>query len=261
MRLQHLLRLSVIICLSLFISCESSSTDSSTSSTKEKAKTVKKNTGIKKNYRKNGSLLSEISYVDGLKDGLAINYYENGNVQLKIDYKEGKMNGKHLYNYENGKLYKSSDYVDGELNGFVEYYREDGSLKIKIPYKDGEPGVGFQEYAMNGDVKKYLKNLDIVIREENTVALNDQYSLYFSLTDYSNVKDVYYYVGELTDGKYLNDDLEELYSKDGRSESHLTVDPGYFMMKTITVVAEITNKEDHPIILKKSFNISVENRK
>jgi hypothetical protein len=261
MRLKQVTMLSLIICLSIFLSCENSSKDSATTSTNEKSKTDKKNSGVNKVYRKNGTLLSEVSYVNGLKDGVAINYYENGIVQLKIDYKADKMHGKHLYYYEDGTLYKSSDYENDKLNGLVQYYREDGSLKIKIPYKDGKPGVGFEEYALSGEVKKYLKELDIVIREQNTVALNDQYSLYFSLTDYSEVKDVYYYIGELTNGQFLNDDLENLYTQDGRAESHSAIEPGHFLMKTITVVAEITSREDHPIILKKSFNVSVENRR
>lgn len=256
--MNRLIVLCLMACLVFGTSCEQSSSGNEgankTEAKKEKKK--KKNSGTNKTYRDDGSLLSQVTYEDGVKHGTAYNYYPSGKVHIAIDYVEGKKEGKHYYNYQDGNPYTITDYKNDKKDGFVEEYRRDGKLKYKIPYKAGFPGVGFEEYSTSGNLKSYLKDLKLVVREKNTVSKNGMFSLYLSLSSYSNVKSVYYYVGDLTEGKYLNDGLEELYTENKQAEYFKAVKPGESLNRTITASAEVTLKDSkHPLVLKKTITV------
>lgn len=252
----------IAILVVMTVSCsETGSTDKHVKSDSVKSGQKKKlYTGIRETKDASGRLSASVEYKDGKRDGAAYNYYTNGNVKLKVEYKEGAKHGEYRWYFQDGQVYKEATYADDELNGMVRYYRDDGSIKYEMPYKNGKEGVGFVEYATSGEPKSYLKDLDITIRMDNNVRVNNSFSMYMGLTDYSIVDEVYFYLGELDEGKYLHDALEELYTDDTYAEIHQKVDPGYAVTETVNVVAEIITKDDKTIVLQKPYKIDVQNR-
>ncbi len=58
--------------------------------------------------------VGEMSYVDGMLDGMFILYYDNGQILEKTSYTRGIKNGKHQEFNEKGVLIKEYTYKDGE---------------------------------------------------------------------------------------------------------------------------------------------------
>ncbi|MCP4122630.1 MAG: hypothetical protein GY751_12825 [Bacteroidetes bacterium] len=119
-------------------------------------------------------------------------------------------------------------------------------MKYETPYREDRPGTGFVEYGVSGEPKAYLKSLELTINVRKGSA--GVYSTYFGLTDYSNVKEVYYYLGELKDGQYLHEGLEELFTTNKTAEAHLDKNK----VSTVNVSSEIITKDGKIIVLQKS---------
>jgi len=227
-------------------SCNSPESSSGTTAKKEKT-----DVDVRKTYDNSGKLVASVEYKDDQRHGMAINYYSNGKPKLKVEYQNGKKHGKYSWYYEDGTLYKDADYIEGLLDGLERYYREDGSIKYETPYKAGSPGTGFVEYSISGEPKKYLESLEITISSRNKVSSSGMYSMFLGLTDYANVKEVYYYLGDLVDGRYLHEDLEELYTSNKAAEAHVDKSKG----SSISVSAEILTKDKKTIVLQKTHKL------
>lgn len=61
-------------------------------------------TGVAIERYPNGSKGSEISYRDGIEDGLSSSWYPNGMKESETMYTAGRVNGVHREWYENGQL-------------------------------------------------------------------------------------------------------------------------------------------------------------
>ena len=62
-----------------------------------------------KTYHRDGSIKSQLVYVNGLKNGRYIEYFNNGLIKSEGSYIDDKKNGKWIGYYENGVIeYKRS---------------------------------------------------------------------------------------------------------------------------------------------------------
>ncbi len=129
----------------------------------------KDSTQIQRKYNQMGKLESEISHIDGLKQGPAKYYYENGKLQSLIIYDQGKKHGESIWYYEDGKVYQITPYVHGKEHGIIKKFYPSGKLMSESPYKNGEQQPGLKEYTEDG--KLLLKYPEIVfvkpVREGN----------------------------------------------------------------------------------------------
>jgi len=240
------LYLLVLPFLLLVLGISSCSGPESNSASDGKTNQQTKDADIRKTFDNSGNLISQVEYKDDKRDGTAYNYYKNGKPKLKVEYKEGKKHGSYSWFYENGNVYKEVEFKEGLKDGIERFYREDGSLKYETPYKEDRPGTGFVEYGVSGEPKAYLSSLEITINVRK--GSGGVYSTFFGLTDYSNVKEVYYYLGELKDGQYLYEGLEELYTTNKTAEAHLDK----AKVNTVNVSAEVITKDGRTIVLQKS---------
>jgi antitoxin component YwqK of YwqJK toxin-antitoxin module len=79
---------------------------------------IKMNIEVRKTYYKNGQLLREISYVNGVAHGLCKYYYKNGQLMYEKPYVNGVLHGLYKQWYNNGKdrskLYLVFNVIEGE---------------------------------------------------------------------------------------------------------------------------------------------------
>ena len=101
-------------------------------------------------------------------------------------------------------------YVGGKRNGITKKYREGGNLMSEAMFRDGFAGTDLKEYLTNGKLKKIYPV--IVIEEEDNLAKNGTYKVKVFLSDKS--QKVEFYLGELDDGMYLNDNMLRQYTED-----------------------------------------------
>lgn len=125
-------------------------------------------------YYENGNIKSDISIVDGVRDGEVLNYFEDGSLAVKGYFSKDKRDKKwYFYDENTKKLSAIENYRDGNLEGDQFYYYPDGNLKLKGKYKDNIR-IGFwQMYDENGklDVQNIFldgeKVISVAIFQEN----------------------------------------------------------------------------------------------
>lgn len=93
--------------------------------------------GIVKTYYPDGSVQSEISYVNDVLDGNAVWYYPNGQLKLEKNYDKGILNGWVKEYYESGLLKEEYFVKNGFKDGTHKIYNDNGALKKISNYTDG----------------------------------------------------------------------------------------------------------------------------
>lgn len=223
---------------------------------KKKEKEKKTLEGLVQHRRSDGSLASEIQYENKKKNGLAKGYYKDGTLKSEIYYKEDIREGSAKLYYENGKLYRETPYVQDKKDGVQKVFREDGRLLAEIPYKTDFLGTGTIEYTPEGKPKKQLP--EIQVEYINNILKNNQYMVRISLS--RGYKNVDYYIGELTEGKYRNNMLMRMGDTNGILELKYTLPPGAYLMETVHVIAETKTQMRNPYLLYKKVNVAAENK-
>jgi antitoxin component YwqK of YwqJK toxin-antitoxin module len=62
---------------------------------------------------------------------------KDGNLLLEISYREGVVHGRYCDYWPNGQLACSGDFQDGKQHGIWHFFREDGTLFETILFEDG----------------------------------------------------------------------------------------------------------------------------
>jgi hypothetical protein len=239
--------LSLLGLLLLFTGCEQAK--------KKEVKEKKTLEGLVQHHRSDGSLASEVQYKSKKKHGLAKGYYKDGTLKSEIHYQEDIREGTAKVYYENGKLYRETPFEQDKKNGIQKVYRENGRLLAEIPYKMDFLGTRTVEYTPEGKPKKQLP--EIQVEHINNLLKNNQYIVRISLS--RGYKNVDYYIGELTEGKYKNNNLMRMVGTNGILELKYTLPAGAYMMETVHLVAETKTQMRNPYLLYKKINIAAEN--
>lgn len=79
-------------------------------------------------YHKDGSILLEGVYTNGLREGEWISYFNNGNIWSKGYFSKGKRTGKGWIYYPNGKLRMKGSYKNGKKTGKWMVFDEEGTV-------------------------------------------------------------------------------------------------------------------------------------
>lgn len=211
--------------------------------------------GLTKNYDEKGRLVSTAEYINDKHEGWLINYNpENGKITTKAMFKDDEQDGFVYQYYREGKLFRESTYVKGRLNGVIKTYWPDGKLKAENTYNMGKPEIGLKEYDKSGNL---LKQPEIVFKEVNQAALLNKVVLYFSISDGN--KNVDFYYDDLEQGKYFNPNSYKLRNDDGVAFIDFPVRRGFTLMKKINVIAKVKTKYGNNLILTRTYNLSVIN--
>lgn len=86
-----------------------------------------------KSYWKNGKMMYDGGYKDGLKHGNGIEYWKSGNVNYKGNWLENKRHGDGKLFYETGELWYNGKWDKHMFNEYGKEYNSDGSMRY-----DGE---------------------------------------------------------------------------------------------------------------------------
>lgn len=94
--------------------------------------------GISRSYYPDGSIRSEISYVNDVLDGAAVEYYPNGNLKSFKEFSNGILHGKVIFYYPDGLIEREYDVKNGVKDGTERIYYSNGSLKEITVYESGK---------------------------------------------------------------------------------------------------------------------------
>lgn len=131
------------------ISDKSEKKDNSINSSVAKFKPQQK---TEKTYYGNGKKFSEISYINGEKDGTEKIYYKNGQVCSKTEFRNGKREGPRTQYYANGKIFSEVSFTNDKENGIYKTYHENGKISSEVEYINGTRNGILKEYDNNGSL-------------------------------------------------------------------------------------------------------------
>ena len=106
---------------------------------------------VKEAYYESGQLESsgEVSFDDGVYQGILKEYYENGKLKSETNFRDGKINGIVRDYYESGQLLSEANFKDGKADGLRKKYYENGTLESEVSFKDGKE-ISRKEYDKKG---------------------------------------------------------------------------------------------------------------
>lgn len=190
-------------------------------------------TGIRKYFIKN-RLVKEITFKNGIRQGLLKTYQLNGNIYQSFWYENGKREDTAKWYYEDGRLFRKTPYFRDSMNGIQIQYFKNGRVKAKMSYKNGIRTPYLEEF--NNDGKKVTLYPDVVIKTQDDYKVNGTYKLYLELSDKSTK--VTYYRGEFTDSLYTPNKYKKINIINGKGTLVLRK-TGTDKSNYIGVIAEI----------------------
>jgi hypothetical protein len=213
--------------------------------------------GKSKEYRKDGTLESFITYENNRKHGPAHTYYPDGKtVKTEVNYRYGFKHGDANWYFPDGEIYRITPYFEGKINGIRTTFYEDGTKQAEVPYLTGQPGLGLKEYHPDGNMKVF--NAGIVFSERDRTSLDNTFRLTISVSD--GGRNVEYFSGKLTEGKFWNEKLAPIQSERGVGVIDYHISKGNFKMETINVVARVKTSLKNYHIIQREYHLAVENK-
>jgi hypothetical protein len=212
--------------------------------------------GVRKNYNKEGRLISAITYKDSLRHGLARNYYANGKVQAEFNYLRGYKHGEEKVYYENGDIYMITHYENGKKNGTQKKFYSENRLMAEIPYENNNVIPGLKEYNKSGKLKRNDTKIDFKLIDKT--AFENKFELRMQLSDGSKVANFErYYVDE--EGELLGSKM--LVSNNGVAKIDFFLAPGKSLLDEIYIMAQRKTSLGNPEIIKDSYHLVISNKK
>ena len=206
-------------------------------------------------YFEDGKLAAVMNFKDKKLDGRAVKYYKDGvTKRSELNYSAGQLEGIQRRYYKSGALYKEELYVGDRRNGITKKYWEGGELMSEAAFKNGFAGANLKEYLTNGKLKK--KYPEIVIKEENQLVLNGTYKLKIFLSDKS--QKVEFYLGELEDGIYLNDEIDRQYNiDDGVLTYTIILKSGQIAKGEYNIIAKVITRLNNVYITTRKHSVVI----
>lgn len=195
---------------------------------------------------KGGRLKTIINYDNGIKHGMSYLYHSDGEtVLLEMPYERGKREGTSKKYYEGGKLYAETNYREDELHGIRTVYYRSGRVRSIVNYWNGLPGIGTKEYLTDGEEKDKFKIT--YTRTGNTLS--------FDVDPYC--KETRFYIGTLIEDSFfdpLSRDLRIMPEANGQYIVDLDVyTPSFLQYQDIICSCEST--QGNPIVLKRRIQL------
>ncbi len=142
--------------------------------------------------------VSEVTFRNGIREGLTKTFYQSGRLQRTYIYKNGLRQDSSCWFYEEGQLFRTTPFVNDTMHGIQKQYYRTGELKAKLGYKNGYRTDFFQEFMKNGKLVGGYPGL--IVKTEDNYARNGSYRIILELTD--KKVPVNFFRGEFADGAY-----------------------------------------------------------
>ncbi len=154
-------------------------------------------TGIKK-YSSGGHLIKEVTFKNGVRQGLMRSFYQGGQQYQTFWYENGLREDSVRWYYPGGELFRSSPYKHDTLDGIQKQYFSTGKLKAKIGYTKGLRNPLLEEYTLQGKLVTGYPRIVVSITDDYKT--RGTYKIGLELSDKSTK--VKFYRGEFTDDRF-----------------------------------------------------------
>ncbi len=152
-------------------------------------------TGIKQ-YMNGQVLVKEVTFKNGVRQGLMKSFYQDGRLRTTFWYENGLREDSSRWYYQEGQLFRTTPYIKDTIDGIQKQYYRTGRIKAKIGFEKGLRTTYLEEFTPDGKPVKGYPELVVDIRDNYQA--RGVYSISLSLSDKSTR--VRYYRGELSNG-------------------------------------------------------------
>jgi hypothetical protein len=154
-------------------------------------------TGIKQ-YMSGQVLVKEVTFQNGVREGLMKSFYQTGELRQTFLYKNGLREDSAKWYYQEGQLFRSTPYKNDTIDGIQKQYYRNGRLKAKLGYIKGLRTPYLEEFTPDGKLVGRYPQLVVNIRDEYRIM--GSYNILLELSDKSDK--VRFYKGDLSNGVF-----------------------------------------------------------
>ncbi|HLN21429.1 MAG TPA: hypothetical protein VK213_10095 [Bacteroidales bacterium] len=203
-------------------------------------------TGIKQ-FMSGQYKVSEVTFKNGVRQGLTKTFYRSGKLQRTFWYESGLRQDSSCWFYEEGQLFRTTPFINDTINGIQKQFYRTGELKAELGYSGGLRTLYFKEYSRDG---KLISNYpELLIKTEDKYNINGTYNITLSLSDLNN--DVKFYRGDIVNGVYDTTKVEKIRKSGNTGLLGLRKKPAV-NNDSVGIIAEIlTNFGNRLIVYKK----------
>lgn len=189
----------IILSLVLISGCHGKGSVKKTSETANDTATVPDTgyTGIKR-YMSGHYLIKEVTFKNGVREGLMKGFYPSGKVRQTFTYKNGFREDSAKWFYEEGQVFRSTPYRKDTVDGIQKQYYRNGRLKAKLGYKKGLRTPYLEEFTDDGKLVGGYPGLVVNVKDD--YKSKGVYRVTLELTNKSH--DVKFYRGDLSNGVF-----------------------------------------------------------
>ena len=206
-------------------------------------------TGIKQ-YMSGDILIKEVTFENGVRQGVMKSFYLDGRVRQTFWYKDDLREDSAKWYYEDGKVFRSTPYKHDTIDGIQKQYYKNGRLKANIEYKKGYRTLLFEEYTPDGKLVGGYPELAVKIRDEYKT--NGTYRISLSRSDKS--PKVRFYRGDLTNGVYDTTKVTNIKTVNGVGSLALKKS-GSKQSDNVGVIAEILTGFGNNLLVYKKIDL------
>jgi antitoxin component YwqK of YwqJK toxin-antitoxin module len=155
-------------------------------------------TGIKK-YYSDKFLVKEVTFKNGIRQGLMKTFYKSGKLYQTFWYRDGLREDTAIWFFEDGKVYRASPFKNDTMDGTqIQYYRS-GKVRAKMNFVKGIRTPLLEEFTQDG--KLISEYPELIVKTIDDYNQSGTYKIYLELSK-KDVK-VTYYRGEYINGLFM----------------------------------------------------------
>lgn len=154
-------------------------------------------TGIKK-MMSGQYLVMEVTFKNGVRDGLLKGFYQSGELRQTFWYENGLKEDSSCYYYLQGQVFRTTPFKHDTIDGIQKQYYRSGKIKAKLGYSKGLRTNYFEEFTPEGRLIKDYPKVVVNIRDEYNT--NGLYHIGLDLTEKSSK--VKFYRGDFINGRF-----------------------------------------------------------
>jgi hypothetical protein len=206
-------------------------------------------TGIKQYFTGN-TLIKEVTFKNGVRQGLMKSFYNGHQVRQTFWYENGLREDTARWYYLEGKVFRATPYRRDTIHGIQQQYFKNGRVKARLGYEKGLRTFFFEEYSNDG--KLITDYPDLVVTTKDDYKTNGTYKITLELS--KQATKVKYFRGDFSKGVYDTALCKPVKTVDGIGNLILkkTSSPG---KSSVEILAEILTGYGNNYLMVKKIDL------
>jgi hypothetical protein len=206
-------------------------------------------TGIKQ-FMSGQYKVSEVTFRNGVRDGLMKSFYIEGQVRTTFWYVNGLKEDSARWYYQTGELFRTTPFKHDTVDGIQKQFYRTGAIRAKIGFSKGMRTPYFEEFSSNG--RKVTGYPEIAVNITDEYNARGLYKIELSLSDKS--ERVKFYRGDFTDGRFDTTLVKPISTVKGKAGIVLrkSAEPG---PRSVSVIAEIVTPMLNKYLVSKKIDL------